>query len=487
MSSTSVAPSGAGTGAPGAGRRQSIMLAVILVTQLMVVLDATVVTIALPRIQEALGFSPADLSWVQNAYALAFGGLMLLGARAGDILGRRRVFLTGVSLFTVASLLGGLAQTAGLLLAARALQGVGAAIAAPAALTLLIMTFAEGPPRNRALGYYSLVSSGGGSVGLVLGGMLTDWVSWRWGLFINVPIGILLVLAARRYLTETPTRSGRFDAGGALTSTLGITAIVFGLTRIGAHGWGNAVTLTSFVAGVLLLSAFVVIERRAEQPITPLRLFRDRDRSLAYVTMLLVVSAMFGMFFFMSQFLQGVLQFSPLEAGLAFLPLTALLFSTARVVPRLMERVGPGRMMITGSTLILIGMLWLTRIDETSGYLGSVVGPMVLFGFGAGMVFIPLVSRAVSGVLPQDAGAASGLLNVIQQVGGALGLAILVTVYGTSSRSAAAGGSAVHALAEGIGAAFVASLVFAVLTLVVVIVSLLPRARPAVARTSADG
>jgi EmrB/QacA subfamily drug resistance transporter len=488
VSSTSVAASGAGTGAPGTGRRQSIMLAVILVTQLMVVLDATVVIVALPKVRTALGFSPSDLSWVQNAYALAFGGLMLLGARAGDILGRRRVFLTGVSLFTIASLLGGLAQTAGMLLAARALQGVGAAIAAPAALTLLIMSFQEGPPRNRALGYYSLVSSGGGSVGLVLGGMLTGWVSWRWGLFINVPIGIALVLVARRYLTETPTRSGRFDAAGALTSTLGITSIVYGLTRVGAHGWGNPTTLTAFAAGVLLLIGFVVVERRAEQPITPLRLFLDRDRSLSYLTMLLVVSAMFGMFFFLSQFLQGVLQFSPLEAGLAFLPLTALLFSMARVVPRLMERVGPARLMITGSVLIVAGMLWLTRIGEGSSYLGAVVGPMVLFGLGAGQIFIPLVSRALSGVMPQDAGAASGLLNVIQQVGGALGLAILVTVYGTSSRSAAAAGDTVHALSEGIGAAFVASLVFAVLTLVVVVVSLRPWARPAVAAgTAAEG
>ena len=455
------------------------MLAVILTTQLMVVLDATVVTIALPRIQDALGFRSADLSWVQNAYALAFGGLMLLGARAGDILGRRRVFLTGIGVFTLASLLGGLAQTAGLLLAARALQGVGAAIAAPAALTLLISTFPEGRARNRALGYYSLVSSGGSSVGLILGGMLTDWVSWRWALFINVPIGIALVLTAREYLTETPTRAGRFDAVGALTSTLGITSLVYGLIRVGDHGWGNTTSLVAFAAGAVLLAGFVVTERRVDQPITPLRLFLDRDRSLAYATMLLVVSAMFGMFFFMSQFLQGVLRFSPLEAGLAFLPLTVLLFSIARIVPRLMERVGPGRMMVTGSVLIVAGMLWLTRLTETSGYAASVAGPLVLFGVGAGLVFVPLVSRAVSGVRPEDAGAASGLLNVLQQVGGALGLAVLVTVYGTASRSAAAEGNRVHALAEGVGSAFTAALVFAVLTLLAARHSPRPGARPA--------
>jgi EmrB/QacA subfamily drug resistance transporter len=481
VSTTPLAPTGADTSTPGSGRRQSIMLSVILVTQLMVILDATVVTIAMPQIQHALGFSPSSLSWVQNAYALAFGGLMLLGARAGDILGRRRVFLAGVSLFTVASLLGGLAGTDELLLAARALQGVGAAVAAPAVLTLLVTTFPEGPSRMRALSYYSLVSSGGGSVGLILGGMLTEWVSWRWGLFVNVPIGIALVIAARRYLVETPTSTGRFDASGALTSTLGITAIVYGLIRVGTHGWDNPAAIVAFVAGVVLLAAFVAVERRAEQPITPLRLFLDRDRSLAYLTMLLVVSTMFGMFFFLSQFLQGVLAFSPLEAGLAFLPLTALLFSTVRVVPRLVQRIGGGPLMLIGSVLLVGGMLWLTRIGETSGYLTALVGPLVMFGLGAGLVFVPLTNRALTGVLPQDAGAASGLLNVLQQVGGALGLAILVTVFGTSSRSAAPG---THALAEGIGAAFVASLVFAVLTFAVVLLSVRPWVRTADASTS---
>lgn len=462
------------------------MLAVILVTQLMVILDATVVTIAMPKIQQTLGFSPSSLSWVQNAYALAFGGLLLLGARAGDILGRRRVFLTGVTVFTLASALGGVAQSAEMLLAARALQGVGAAIAAPAALTILVMTFPEGPPRMKALSYYSLVSSGGGSIGLVLGGMLTDWASWRWGLYINVPIGIALVLVARHYLVETPTRTGRFDVAGALTSTIGITSIVYGLIRVGTHGWDNAPALVAFVAGLVLLAVFVSVERRAEQPITPLRLFLNRDRSLSYVTMLLVVSAMFGMFFFLSQFLQGVLAFTPLEAGLAFLPLTALLFVTVRAVPRLMERVGASRLMITGSVFLVAGMAWLTRIGEDSHYLSSIVGPLVLFGFGAGLVFVPLTNRALTGVLPEDAGAASGLLNVLQQVGGALGLAILVTVFGTSSRSAAVSGSARHALSEGIGSAFVASLVFAVLTLAVVVLSVRPWAKPAVAVAPAD-
>ncbi len=487
MSATSLAPAGAGTSTPI--RRPAIMLAVILTTQLMVILDGTVVTIAMPKIQQALGFSTSGLSWVQNAYALAFGGLMLLGARAGDILGRRRVFVTGVTVFTAASLLGGLAQSAAMLLIARVLQGVGGAIAAPAALTLLIMNFPEGRERVKALGYYSLVSSGGASIGLVLGGMLTDWVSWRWGLFINVPIGAALVLAARRYLAETPTRPGRFDVPGAFTSTLGITALVFGFIRSASEGWSDPATLAAFAAGIVLLATFIVVERRAEQPITPLRLFVNRDRSLAYLTMLFVIGAMFGMFFFLTQFLQGVLGFGPLEAGLAFLPLTVPLFATVRLVPRLVERVGPGRLMPVGAVLVVGGMLWLTRITEHSTYLGAAVGPLLLFGFGVGLIFVPNTSRALAGVLPEDAGAASGLLNVLQQVGGALGLSILVTVFGHASRAATSSGSALqqarHALATGIGTAFVASAVFATLTLIVVLVSFAP-SREGARTTSAD-
>ncbi len=337
MSSPSSGTAGATTGTPA--RRPGVVLAVILITQLMVILDGTVVNIAMPHIQQALHFSPSSLSWVQNAYALAFGGLLLLGARAGDLLGRRRVFITGISVFTLASLLGGLAPNAELLLAARVLQGIGGAIAAPAALTLLMLTYREGPERMKALGYYSLVSSGGGSVGLVLGGMLTDWASWRWGLFVNVPIGIGLVFAARRVLTETEPETGRFDVAGALTSTLGITSLVYGFIRVADAGWTSAEVLVAFAAGVILLVSFVLIERRVSHPIVPLRLFRSADRSAAYLTMLLVVGTMFGMFFFLTQYLQGVLDLSPLAAGLAFLPLTGLLFTASRVVPRLVARI----------------------------------------------------------------------------------------------------------------------------------------------------
>ncbi|WP_433014326.1 MFS transporter [Kribbella sp. CA-294648] len=485
MSATSAAPAGASTGTPA--RRPGVVLAVILITQLMVILDGTVVNIAMPKIQHALDFSPASLSWVQNAYALAFGGLLLLGARAGDLLGRRRVFVTGVGVFTAASLLGGLAPNAELLLAARVLQGVGGAIAAPAALTLLMLTFREGPERLKALGLYSLVSSGGASVGLVVGGMLTDWVSWRWGLFINVPIGIGLVFAARQVLSETPPEKGKFDVAGALTSTLGITSIVYGFIRVAEVGWTSAEVLAAFSVGVVLLVAFVAIERRVSHPIVPLRLFANTDRVAAYVTMLLLVGTMFGMFFFLTQYMQGVLTFSPLQAGLAFLPLTGLLFTSSRIVPRLLGRIDGGKLMITGSVSVLLGMLWLTRVSEDTSYLGGVVGPLLLFGLGAGMVFIPLTGRALDGVQPEDAGAASGMLNVLQQVGGALGLGILVTIFGTASRNSDAASRvpaerAREILTDGVHAAFVGSAIYATLTLAVIILGVRPwiRRTPAV-------
>ncbi|TDW18726.1 MFS transporter [Kribbella kalugense] len=471
MSATAAAPAGARSGTPA--RRPGVVLAVILVTQLMVILDGTVVNIAMPHIQQALHFTPSSLSWVQNAYALAFGGLLLLGARAGDLLGRRRVFVTGISIFTLASLLGGLAPNAELLLAARVLQGIGGAIAAPAALTLLMLTYREGPERMKALGYYSLISSGGGSVGLVLGGMLTDWVSWRWGLFINVPIGIALVFAARRVLTETEPETGRFDVAGALTSTLGITSLVFGFIRVAEEGWSSPQVLTAFAAGVVLLVSFVLIERRVSHPIVPLRLFKSAQRSASYLTMLLVVGTMFGMFFFLTQYLQGVLELNPLAAGLAFLPMTGLLFTASRIVPKLVARIDGGKLLLAGSTLVTLGTIWLTRLGSHSTYLHDVVGPLLLFGAGAGMIFIPLVGRAISGVAPEDSGAASGMLNVVQQVGGALGLGILVTIFGTASRNST---STVprEVLVDGVHAAFVGSLIYAAVSLVMIIVTVRP-------------
>ncbi|MFE4859737.1 MFS transporter [Streptomyces sp. NPDC056670] len=417
--------------------RPGIALAVIAACQLMVVLDASIVNIALPHIQTALGFSTNDLTWVINAYALTFGGLLLLGGRAGDLLGRRRMFTTGILLFTLASLLGGFAQEPWQLLAARALQGVGGAIASPTSLALIATTFPEGPERNRAFGVFAAVSAGGGAIGLLAGGMLTDWLNWRWVLFVNVPIGVLIASLAPRYIKESERHPGRFDLTGALTSTLGMAALVYGFIRASSDGWSDALTLGSFAGAVLLLLAFVAVERRSAQPITPLRMFADRNRSGTYVMMLSLAAAMFGMFFFIVLFVQNVLHYSPVKAGLAFLPVTLAIVTGAGISSNLLPKLGPKPFMVTGTLLTGAGMAWLTRIDPGSSYAGGILGPMLLFGFGMGLNFVTLTLTAVSGVADRESGAASGLLNATQQVGGALGLSILTTVFGTASRDEA--------------------------------------------------
>jgi EmrB/QacA subfamily drug resistance transporter len=415
-----------------------LVLALILTSQLMVVLDATIVNIALHDIKGSLGFSSAGLSWVVNAYTLTFGGLLLLGARAGDILGRRRVFLGGIALFTLASLAGGFAQNPGELLAARAVQGIGGALASPSALALLMTMFPGARERTRAIGLYTAVSIGGSAVGLIAGGMLSEWASWRWVLFVNVPIGLVLLALARPVLVETGRQPGRFDLAGALTSTLGMTALVYGFVNAASDGWSDSRTIGSFALGAILLAAFVRTELRAESPITPLRLFADRNRSSSYVARLLLVAGMMGMFFFLTQFLRGVLGYSDLVTGFAFVPLTAVVFISSQLSARvLVERVGAHRLMIIGITFSTTGMLWLTQLGEHSGYL-SLVGPLVVFGMGNGLAFVPLTTAALDGVDPRDAGAASGLVNVMQQLGGSLGLAVLVTVFGSASKSAAA-------------------------------------------------
>jgi EmrB/QacA subfamily drug resistance transporter len=409
------------------------LLAIILASYLMIVLDVSIVITALPKIHHALGFSSTGLSWVQNAYTLAFGGLLLLGARAGDILGRRRMFVVGIAVFTAASLAAGLALSATWLLAARAAQGVGAAIAAPSTLALLTTSFPEGPQRTRAVAYYGAVAGGGGSVGLVLGGILTDWISWRAGLFINVPVGIALITAALRYLPETERRSGHFDLAGAFASTLGMTSVVYGIVRAAEDGWTDPLTLTALAAGAALLALFVVNERRAEQPITPLRLFASRERSGAYVSRVLFVGAMFGMFFFLTQYLQQVRGFAPLEAGVAFLPLTLVMFSMVLVVPRLTARLGSARLLAGGIATALVGMTWLSQISAATPYLTGIAVPMMILGVGAGAAFTPLTASGVAGVSPADAGAASGLVNVAHQLGGSLGLGVLVTVFASAT------------------------------------------------------
>lgn len=403
----------------------------------MVVLDATIVNIALPHIQDALSFSTTDLSWVLSAYTLTFGGLLLLGGRAGDILGRRRVFIIGILVFTLASLLGGLAQEPWQLLVARALQGVGGAIASPTSLALITTTFPEGPERNRAFGVFAAVSAGGGAIGLLAGGMLTEWLDWRWVFFVNAPIGVLIAMLAPLYISESERHPGRFDVSGALTSTLGMASLVYGFIRASEEGWRDSFTVASFAAAVVLLAAFVLIEMRAKEPITPLRMFADRNRSGTYLIMLSLAAAMLGMFFFIVLFVQNVLGYSPVESGLAFLPVTVAIAIGAGLSQRLLPVLGPKPFMIAGSTLTGIGLFWQTLISPDSSYVSGVLGPMVLFGFGMGLNFVTLTLTAVSGVAQHEAGAASGLLNASQQVGGSLGLSILVTVFGTASRNEA--------------------------------------------------
>ncbi|MFC7218609.1 MFS transporter [Streptomyces polyrhachis] len=420
--------------APRADRR-GIALVLIAACQLMVVLDATIVNIALPHIQTALDFSTTGLTWVVSAYTLTFGGLLLLGGRAGDILGRRRVFIFGILLFIVASLLGGLAQEPWQLLAARALQGVGGAIASPTSLALMTTTFPEGPERNRAFGVFAAVSAGGGAVGLLAGGLLTDSLNWRWVLFVNVPIGLLIVALVPLYISESERHPGRFDILGAVTSTLGVASLVYGFIQAADRGWGDGRALGFFGAAVALLTVFLLIEQRAREPITPLRMFADRNRAGTYLIMTCLAAAMFGMFFYIVLFVQNALGFSPVEAGLAFLPVTVAITLGAGLSQRFLAVFGPKPFMVTGSIITAAGMAWQTQLDPGSSYLGGVLGPMLLFGFGMGLNFVTLTLTAVSGVAQHEAGAASALLNVTQQVGGSIGLAILTTVYGAQARA----------------------------------------------------
>ena len=468
--------------ASGEGESKTAILAIILASYLMIILDGSVVITALPDIQRDLGFSSTGLSWVQNAYTLTFGGLLLLGARAGDILGRRRMFLTGIAIFTAASLLGGLAQSPTWLLAARVVQGLGAAISAPATLSLLMVSFREGEERTKALAAYSAVAGGGASLGLVLGGLLTTTVSWRLGMFITVPVGALMLWLVPRYLPETDRMPGRFDLAGAVTSTLGMTSLVYGFVRAGSDGWTDDGTIAAFVAAAVLLTSFVVIERRAEQPITPLRLFNSRERSGAYVARILVVSGMFSMFFFLSQFMQGVKGFTALEAGLAFLPMTGVLFAMVQVLPRLVARFGNMRLLLGGLSVALVGMTWMSQITMETAYFPGIALPMVLLGAGMGVAFVPLTAAGMAGVAQRDAGAASGLVNVAHQLGGALGVGALVAVYAGAARDAATHVSASasdafaarYELAEGVGAALTGSVLLFIAAITVVVLVMRP-------------
>ncbi|GAA0365346.1 MFS transporter [Microbispora corallina] len=432
-----------------------LALAVVVTCQLMIGLDSTIVTIALPRIQQDVGFSPTGLSWVMNAYLLAFGGLLTLGGRAGDILGRRRVFVAGVLVFTLGSLMGGLATAAWGLLAARAAQGVGAAVAGPSILALIATTFPEGAARNRAISLYSAVTGAGGSIGLILGGLLTDTTSWRWVFFVNVPIGLLVVALAPRFISEPDRHPGRFDVAGAVTVTGGMVSLVYALVTVADAGWREAAP--AFVAAAALLAGFAAVETRARQPIVPPALLADRTRAAAYLVQLLLAAGMFGFFFLMTQFVQLVLGLDPLRAGFAFLPMALTQFAVVRVVPRLLPRFGARAVIVAGTTLSLAGLVWLTRVGPGTGYADGVLGPMLLLGIGGGLSFMPLNATILAGVGPRESGAASGLAQTMVWAGGALGSAVLVTVFGTAMRDGT--------LVGGMAAAFATAAVFAALAL----------------------
>ncbi|MDX6389373.1 MAG: hypothetical protein QOJ73_436 [Streptosporangiaceae bacterium] len=440
-----------------AGRHLGLALVVIATAQLMVVLDATIVNVALPNVQHALGFSGSGLEWVVNAYALTFGGLLLLGGRAGDILGRRRVFIAGIILFSLASLLGGFATTQAWLLAARALQGVGGAVIAPTALSLVTTTFPEGPPRNRAMGVYAAMSIAGGAVGLIAGGLLTTYLSWRWVLFVNVPIGIVVALLAPRAISaESQRNSGRFDLPGAITGTLGLASLVYGLSSAatspnGVSHWGDTKVVASLIAAVVLLASFILIEARSRHALMPLRIFRNRDRSASYLIMLCVGTALFGMFFFLTIFVQTVWGYSALRTGIAYLPMMATVMLMAGVSSQLVPRIGARPLLLIGSATATGGMYWLSRINEHSHYASGLLGPMLVTAAGMGMLFMPLTLVALSRVDDRDAGLASSLLNTGQQVGGSIGLAVLGTVAWTVVANTARNASVAAAAAAKAG------------------------------------
>jgi EmrB/QacA subfamily drug resistance transporter len=469
--------------------RRTIALAVVLSAQLMIVLDMTVVNVALPSMATGLHLSATGLSWVLNAYTLTFGGLLLLGGRAGDVFGRRMVFMTGLGLFTLASLAGGLATSPGLLLAARAVQGAGGAIASPAVLATIVSSFPEGRERIRALGIFTAVTMGGASLGLVLGGLITQWASWRWVFFINVPVGIAVVAATPRLLARSHRLPGKLDLAGALTSTAGMSALVYGFINAASAGWSNRMTLGAFAAAIVLLGLFLFVESKAQEPITPLWLLRDRSRAASYVARLLLVGGMFGMFFFLTQFVQDVLGFSPLRAGLAFVPMTGALLAMSRLAPRLVPRFGPKPLMVVGLLPVLAGMTWLGQVSTGTGYVPGILVPMLLLGTGMGLAFVPLTMASLAGVPPQNSGAAASMVNVMQQVGGTLGLAILVTIFGSARRSAAAhplpgatvADQARHVLVHGMATSFTSAAIFDAIALLVVIVAirLRPQAAPA--------
>jgi EmrB/QacA subfamily drug resistance transporter len=459
----------ADSGSVGPAHPRAI-LAIILVSYFLILLDNSVIFTGLPSIASAMDLGAAGLSWVQDAYTLVFGGLLLLGARLGDLLGRRRVFVAGLAVFVTASFLIGVAPTGWWLIAGRALQGVGAAVVAPSALSLLTASFPEGEQRSRAVAWYAATAGIGASLGMLVGGAAAQWISWRAGFFINVPLGIAMAILAPRYLPAPRPQRGRFDLTGALAATVGVGALVFGIIESGDRGWTDPVVAGALMVAVAVPGVLLVHERRAEQPIMPLRLFANRHRSGAYAARALYLGAMMGFFFFFTtQLMQDVLGFTAFQAGLGFLPMTAVNFAVATMLPRLARRYGEAPVLVAGVGLTLVGMAWLAQVDQSSSYVTGIALPMVLIGAGQGLAFALLTGFGLAGVRSEDAGAASGLVNTAHQLGMATGLAILVAA---SAHATDLAGQVATALTWGTGL-----LALCLLVVVTVIVPAQRRAR----------
>jgi EmrB/QacA subfamily drug resistance transporter len=460
-----------------------LVLCLVCLAQFMVILDATIVNVALPSIQSDLKMAEADLQWVVNSYTLIFGGFLLLGGRAGDLIGRKRVFLAGVVVFTAASFLNGIADSSTFLILARGLQGLGAALVAPAALSILTTTFAEGPDRTKALGVWAAIATGGAAVGLLLGGILVEYLSWPWIFFVNVPVGIATFVASLKYVPESRAEAEHrtFDFPGAVTVTAGLIALVYGIVNVQKAGWTSGTTMLWGAVALVLLTAFVVIEQRQRAPLVRLGIFTVRTVRSANLTMLLVASGLFAMFFFNTLYVQRVLDFSPLEAGLAFLPVTVGIGIGAGLSQPGVKRLGIRTTSIIGMTMATVGMLVLLTTDANGTYLGDVLPGLIPISIGMGLTFVPVTLLATSGVQHEDAGLASGLFNTAQQVGGALGLAILSTLAVNRTDNALGGlpgqPTAVQqgeALVTGFHAAFFGGALFFVAG-IIVMVTLLKR------------
>ncbi|MGI9097199.1 MAG: MFS transporter [Solirubrobacteraceae bacterium] len=465
------------TDAEHAERRKWIALALLASTQFVIILDAAIVNVAIPSIGRDLKFPPEDLAWIPNAYALTFGGFLLLGGRMADLLGRRRLFMAGLIVFVIASLLGGFSQSEEQLVAWRALQGLGAAMLAPSALSMVTNMFSEGSERNKALGVWGAVSGSGGAAGVLLGGVLTEYLGLEWVLWFNVPIGVIAALLAPRLLQESrrEAETRTFDALGAITVTAGLSLLVYALVDTINAGWGSSQTIGLLALSAALFAVFVITELRSRAPLMPFRIFRLRTLTGANVVGLLIGAALFAMFFFLSRYMQQVLGYDALKAGLSYLPLALAIIASAGVASQLVTKLGFKPVLVAGLVLIAIGLLWFSQVPVDGSYVGDLLGPMVLAAIGLGFAFVPVTIAAVSSISADDSGLASGLINTSQQIGGALGLAILGTIASSRTTDLVADAqgdpSALPgALTEGFQLAFLAGAGFAILGIIATLV-----------------